>query len=142
MRPLWKGSIGFGLVNIPVRLYSATEESNVSFVSIDKKNNARIRYKKVNETTGKEVTTADIVKAYEIGGQYVVMENEDFDKALPVKKDHIDIVQFVNEKEIDVLYYEKPYYLEPEKGGDKAYVLLREALKKRRQSSSWIICLS
>ena len=135
MRPLWKGSIGFGLVNIPVRLYSATEESNVSFVSIDKKNNARIRYKKVNETTGKEVTTADIVKAYEIGGQYVVMENEDFDKALPVKKDHIDIVQFVNEKEIDVLYYEKPYYLEPEKGGDKAYVLLREALKKESKAA-------
>ena len=135
MRPLWKGSIGFGLVNIPVRLYSATEESNVSFVSIDKKNNARIRYKKVNETTGKEVTTADIVKAYEMGGQYVVMENEDFDKALPVKKDHIDIVQFVNEKEIDVLYYEKPYYLEPEKGGDKAYVLLREALKKEGKAA-------
>ena len=135
MRPLWKGSIGFGLVNIPVRLYSATEESNVYFVSIDKKNNARIRYKKVNETTGKEVTTADIVKAYEIGGQYVVMENEDFDKALPVKKDHIDIVQFVNEKEIDVLYYEKPYYLEPEKGGDKAYVLLREALKKESKAA-------
>ena len=107
MRPLWKGSIGFGLVNIPVRLYSATEESNLSFVSIDKKNNARIRYKKVNETTGKEVSTSDIVKAYEMGGQYVVMDNEDFDKALPVKKDHIDIVQFVNEKEIDVLYYEK-----------------------------------
>ena len=135
MRPLWKGSIGFGLVNIPVRLYSATEESNVSFVSIDKKNNARIRYKKVNETTGKEVSTADIVKAYETGGQYVIMESEDFDKALPGKKDHIDIVQFVNEKEIDVLYYEKPYYLEPEKGGDKAYVLLREALKKESKAA-------
>ena len=135
MRPLWKGSIGFGLVNIPVRLYSATEESNLSFVSIDKKNNARIRYKKVNETTGKEVSTGDIVKAYEMGGQYVVMDSEDFDKALPVKKDHIDIVQFVNEKEIDVLYYEKPYYLEPERGGDKAYVLLREALKKEGKAA-------
>lgn len=135
MRPLWKGSIGFGLVNIPVRLYSATEESNVPFVSVDKKNNARIRYKKVNETTGKEVSTADIVKAYEMGGQYVVMDSADFDKALPIKKDHIDIVQFVNDKEIDVLYYEKPYYLEPEKGGDKAYVLLREALKKEGKAA-------
>jgi DNA end-binding protein Ku len=135
MRPLWKGSIGFGLVNIPVRLYSATEESNVPFVSLDKKNNARIRYKKVNDTTGKEVSPSDIVKAYVMGGQYVIMEDQDFDKALPVKKDHIDIVQFVNEKEIDALYYEKPYYLEPEKGGDRAYSLLREALKKEGKAA-------
>ena len=135
MRPLWKGSIGFGLVNIPVRLYSATEESDISFVSLDKKSGSRIRYKKVSETTNKEVPQADIVKAFKMGEQYVVMEETDFDKALPVKKDHIDIVQFVQEKEIDVLYYEKPYYLEPEKGGDRAYALLREALKKEGKAA-------
>lgn len=130
MRSLWKGSIGFGLVNIPVSLYSATEESNLSFVSLDKQSKGRIRYKKVSEASGKEVKPEDIIKAYEMGGQYVTMESEDFEKAIPTKKDHIDIVQFVLEKEIDALYYEKPYYLAPEKGGDRAYVLLREALKK------------
>jgi DNA end-binding protein Ku len=135
MRPLWKGSIGFGLVNIPVRLYSATEESDISFVTLDKKSNSRIRYKKVSDTTGKEVPPADIVKAYKSGEQYLIMEDEDFEKAMPEKKDHIDIVQFVNEKEIDVLYYEKPYYLEPEKGGERAYVLLREALKKEGKAA-------
>jgi DNA end-binding protein Ku len=130
MRSLWKGSIGFGLVNIPVSLYSATEESNLSFVSLDKQSKGRIRYKKVSEASGKEVKADDIIKAFPIGGQYVMLEDEDFEKAIPTKKDHIDIVQFVVEKEIDALYYEKPYYLAPEKGGDRAYVLLREALKK------------
>src|SRR5215218_10121481 len=135
MRPLWKGSIGFGLVNIPVRLYSATEESDVSFVTLDKKSKSRIRYKKVSDATGKEVVPADIVKAYKSGEQYVIMEDVDFEKAMPEKKDHIDIVQFISEKEIDILYYEKPYYLEPEKGGERAYVLLREALKKEGKAA-------
>ena len=78
MRPLWKGSIGFGLVNIPVRVYTATEESTLHFVSLDKKDKARIRYKKVNETSGKEVPVTDIVKAYEVGKQYILLEEEDF----------------------------------------------------------------
>jgi DNA end-binding protein Ku len=76
--------------------------------------------RRVSEASGEEVQQTDILKAYPTGGQYIIMEEEDFDKALSVKKDHIDIVQFVNEKEIDVLYYEKPYYLEPDKGGDRA----------------------
>ena len=135
MRSLWKGSIGFGLVNIPVSLYSATEESNLSFVSLDKKTQARIRYKKVSESTGKEIDTKDIVKAYPSGAQYIIMEDEDFQKAMPEKKDHIDIVQFVNEKEIDALYYEKPYYLEPQKGGERAYALLRDSLQKEGKAA-------
>lgn len=135
MRPLWKGSIGFGLVNIPVRLYSATEESTIAFVSLDKNTKSRIKYKKVNEQNGKEVAQQDIIKAFPTGGGYVPMEAEDFDKAMPEKKDHIELVQFVNEKEIDVLYYEKPYYLEPEKGGDRAYALLRDALKKEGKAA-------
>jgi DNA end-binding protein Ku len=135
MRALWKGSIGFGLVNIPVSLYSATEESNLAFVSLDKKTKSRIRYKKVSETTGKEISQSDIVKAYPTGGQFVIVEEEDFDKALPEKKEHIDIVQFVNEKEIDAVYYEKPYYLEPQRGGERAYALLRDALKKEGKAA-------
>lgn len=130
MRSLWKGSIGFGLVNIPVALYGATDESNIAFVSLDKSTKGRIRYKKVSETSGKEVKSEDIVKAYEVDGQYVTLDDGDFDKALPTKKDHIDIVQFVSDKEIDALYYEKPYFLAPEKGGERAYALLREALRK------------
>jgi DNA end-binding protein Ku len=97
---------------------------------MDKKTKSRIRYRKVSESSGKEVSNEDILKAYDVGGQMITVDEEDFEKALPSKKDHIDIVQFVKEAEIDALYYEKPYYLAPEKGGDRAYVLLREALKK------------
>src|SRR6478672_11277519 len=135
MRPLWKGSIGFGLVNIPIGLYSATEESNLSFMTLDKKNQAQIRYKKVNDTTGAEVKPADIVKAYKLGKRTVIMAEEDFTKAMPEKTEHIDIVQFVEEKEIDTLYFEKPYYVEPLKGGERAYALLREALKKEGKAA-------
>lgn len=135
MRSIWKGSIGFGLVNIPVRLYTATEESTLPFVSLDKSNNARIRYKKVNEATGKEVKENDLVKGYKMGGGYVLVEPEDFQKATPEKVDHLEIVQFVNEKEIDAVYYEKPYYLEPEKTGARAYALLRDALKKEGKAA-------
>ena len=101
MRPIWTGSIGFGLVNIPVKLYSATEESNLPFFTLDKNNHARIRYKKVNEATGKEVPAEDIVKGYKIGKDVVIVEEEDFEKATPEKLDHLEIVQFISEKEID-----------------------------------------
>lgn len=135
MRPIWTGSIGFGLVNIPVRLYSATDESTLPFISLDKNNHARIRYKKVNETTGKEVSFPDIVKGYKVGSDYVIVEDEDFQKVLPEKNDHLEIVQFINEKEVDAVFYEKPYYLEPDKGGAKAYALLRDALKKEGKAA-------
>lgn len=130
MRILWKGSIGFGLINIPVKLYTATEDSNLKFSTMDKKNNAAIKYRKVNEVTGKEVAPADIVKAYKVGNDVVLLEKEDFEKAAPGKKDHIDITQFVLEREIDSVYYEQPYYLEPDKSGVRAYALLRDALQK------------
>lgn len=130
MRSMWTGSLGFGLVNIPVRMYSATEESDISFVQLDKKTHSRVRYKKVSEATGKELTQEEIAKAYPIGDDYVIIEDEDFEKAMPDKVDHLEIVQFVSEKEVDAVYYEKPYYLEPDKIGAKAYVLLRDALKK------------
>ena len=135
MRPIWTGSIGFGLVNIPVKMYSATEESNLPFITLDKNNHARIRYKKVNETTGKEIDPKDIVKGYKVGKEYVIVEDEDFEKATPEKLDHLEIVQFIYEKEIDAVYFEKPYYLEPDKTGAKAYALLRDALKKEGKAA-------
>jgi DNA end-binding protein Ku len=116
-------------------MYSATEESNLPFVTMDKNNHARIRYKKVNETSGKEVKEGDIIKAYKMGEGYVLLEESDFEKAVPEKIDHLEIVQFINEKEIDAVYFEKPYYLEPEKTGLKAYALLRDALKKEGKAA-------
>lgn len=128
MKSMWKGSIGFGLVNIPVRMYVATEESSISFFQLDKKTHGRVRYKKVSEETGKELQQEDIVKGYEFEGRMLVIDESDLAKAMPEKIDHLEILQFVNEKEIDAVYYEKPYYLEPEKQGGKAYALLRDAL--------------
>jgi DNA end-binding protein Ku len=135
MRSIWKGSVGFGLVNIPVRMYSATEDSTISFELLDKKNKAKIRYKKINELTGDEVNSADIVKGYKVEGGYVIMEDSDFEKAAPEKVDHIEITEFVEEKDIDSIYFEKPYYLEPDKMGTRAYALLREALKKESKAA-------
>jgi DNA end-binding protein Ku len=135
MRSIWKGTIGFGLVNIPVKMYTATEESTIAFVSLDKNNNARIKYKKVNEATGEKVEDSDIVKAYPMGSNFVIVEEEDFQKATPEKMDYLEIVQFIYEKEIDAVYYEKPYYLEPEKSGARAYALLRDALKKEGKAA-------
>src|SRR5215213_7622059 len=101
MRPIWTGAISFGLVNIPVRLYGATDESTIPFVSLDKNNHARIRYKKVNETTGQEVKHTDIVKGYEMGKNVIIVEEDDIKKVSPEKMDHLSIVQFINEDEID-----------------------------------------
>lgn len=133
MKSMWKGSIGFGLVNIPVRLYNATDESTISFVQLDKKTNGRVKYKKVSETSGKELQQQEIIRGYEMGGNYVIVEDSDLAKAMPEKIDHLEIVQFVSEKEIDAVYYEKPYYLEPDRIGAKAYALLRDALKKEQK---------
>ncbi|HLN52513.1 MAG TPA: Ku protein [Lentimicrobium sp.] len=130
MRSIWKGAISFGLVNIPVKLYSATQQSNVSLDMVDKKDHARIRYIRVNEETGKEVPWEQIGKAYKLEGDYIVLEDDDFEKAAPEKSKIIEVNNFVNEKEIDTIYFENSYYVEPEKSGVKAYALLREALHK------------
>jgi DNA end-binding protein Ku len=135
MRSIWKGALGFGLVNIPVQMFSATDESTIPFVSLDKSNHARIRYKKVNEATGKEVAFNDIIKGFELGGSMVIIDDEDIKKASPEKFDQLSIVQFINEDEIDPRYYEKPYYLQPEKNGAVPYVLLRDALKKEKKAA-------
>lgn len=130
MRAIWTGSIGFGLVNIPIRLYSAVEDSSLSLDMLDKKDHSNIRFKRVNENTGKEVPWANIVRGYLVNDKYVVLDKTDFEKASPEKTKHIEITQFVEETEIDSTFFEVPYYIEPDKAGARAYSLLRDALKK------------
>lgn len=131
MRAIWTGAINFGLVNIPVRLYSATQEHEVSFDLLHKKDFSPIRYAKICKAEEKEVDFKDVVKGYEYEkGQYVVLTDEDFERANQRKTKSIDIQSFSNENEIDTIYYDKPYYLEPDKGATKPYTLLREALKE------------
>ena len=130
MRSIWTGAIGFGLVNIPVKMYSAVQGSELDLDMLDKKDNANIKFKRVNEHTGKEVAWENIVKGYKLDDRYIVLTDEDFEKASPEKSKIITIEEFVNEHEIDGMYYETPYYLEPEKSGAKAYALLRDALQK------------
>ena len=131
MRSIWTGSIGFGLVNIPVKLYSGVQGSELNLDMLDSKDHANIKFQRVNANTGKVVPYENIVKGYKVeSGEYVVLTDDDFKKASPEKTKMIEISQFVEEKEIDSMYYESPYYLEPDKSGLKAYGLLRDALKK------------
>lgn len=130
MRPLWKGTIGFGLVTIPVRLFSATQDSELDLDMLDGKDQARIRFQRVNEDTGKEVPFERIVKAYDLEGKYVVLDDADLRNAAVEKSEVIAIKDFIKEEEVEAKYYEKPYYLAPDRGGARAYALLREALKK------------
>ncbi|WP_312654487.1 Ku protein [Proteiniclasticum sp.] len=131
MRSIWKGAISFGLVNIPVSLYSAEESNDLKFSLIDKRDESKIKYQRVNESTGKEVTWDNIVKAYEFDdGDYVVMTDEDFEKADVEATKTVDIETFIQRDELSLMYLEKPYYIAPTKGGEKPYVLLREALEK------------
>lgn len=130
MRPIWTGAIGFGLVNIPVKIYSATEPGNLDLDMLDKKDHARIKYQRVNENTGKEVPWSHIVKGYKLNDRYVVLEEKDFEAASAKKTKTIEISDFVKEEEISSLYYETPYYLEPDKSGARPYQLLLEALQK------------
>lgn len=130
MRPIWTGAIGFGLVNIPVKLYSATQRSEINLDMLDKTDHSHIKYKRVNEKTGKEVTWEQIVKGYKMNDDYVILTDKDFESANAKKTKTIEISDFVEEKEIDSLYFETPYYLEPDKSGTRAYALLREALRK------------
>jgi DNA end-binding protein Ku len=134
MRSIWSGAISFGLVNIPVKLNSAVEASEgLDFDMLSKKDMAPIRYARIDTKTGKEVPWKDIVKGFQYAkGKYVVVEEEDFAKASPEKSKTIDIIQFVKEEEIDPIYYEKPYYLIPDKGADKSYSLLIKALEETK----------
>lgn len=128
MRSLWTGAITFGLINIPVKLFSAVKESSLDLDMLDSHDHSNIKFKRVNENTGKEVPYQNIVKGYLYHDKYVVLEPEDFISADAKKTQTIEILNFVDVNEIDPLYYEQPYYLEPDKYGAKAYALLRDAL--------------
>lgn len=131
MRSIWSGAISFGLIHIPVKLYTAVEEKALDFDMLRREDLCPIRYARVCRDSGEEVPYEHIVKGYEYRkGDYVVLEDEDFKKANVRKTQTIDIVEFVDEHEIDSKLLEKPYYLEPTKQARKAYALLREALKR------------
>ena len=134
MRSIWKGSISFGLVTIPVKLYSATEQKDVSFHQVRRSDGSRIRYKRVAAADGEEVAYGEIAKGYELpSGETVVLTDEDF-KDLPLTSSRaIDVLQFVPLEQVDPIFFEKSYYLEPDKGGVKPYVLLRDALAESGQ---------
>lgn len=129
MRAIWKGWISFGLINIPVNLYSATKEKELSFHLLHKKDLSPIHYSRVCDKEEKEVSWGDIVKGYQLeSGRFVILSDEDFEKANVKRVKSLEILDFVIEEEIDTVFYEKPYFLEPQRGAAKAYLLLREAL--------------
>ena len=129
-RAIWKGSISFGLVNIPIALYPATRREEFKFRLLRKSDLSPVSYKRVAEKDGKEVPWDQIVKGYEYEkGKYVVLKDEDFERVDLEATQTVDIQDFVDQEEIDPIFFYKPYYLEPQKGGDKAYALLRDALK-------------
>ena len=130
-RPIWSGAISFGLVNVPVKLYSATSSKDVRFHQLDGKSKSRIKQKRVSMATGEEVPYEDIVKAYEIApDNYVTITPEELEALDPKATKTIDIEDFVDLDQIDPVYYERPYYLVPDKGGQKAYALLRNAMRE------------
>src|ERR1043165_609616 len=129
MRSIWKGALSFGLVNIPVHMYTASREKEISFVLLHKKDLSEIRYARICKTEDKEVPWNEIVKAYEYEkGDYVVLDDKDFEKANLKKTKTIEIVNFVSEDEVDPVYYVKPYFLEPDKNSENPYGLLRNEI--------------
>jgi DNA end-binding protein Ku len=129
MRPTWKGSISFGLVYIPISVYPATKEEKLSFRQLRKTDLSPIKYKKVAEADSKEVPADEIVKGFEYErGHYVVLSDEDFEKVKIESTHSIDITDFVDMQKVDPKFFYKPYFLEPQKGGEKAYALLHKAL--------------
>jgi len=129
-RAIWKGSISFGLVNIPIALYPATRREELKFRLLRESDLSPVNYKRVAEKDGKEVPWNQVVKGYEYEkGKYVILKDEDFQRVDLEATQTVDIQDFVDQEEIDPIFFYKPYYLEPQKGGDKAYALLRDALK-------------
>ncbi len=128
-RPIWSGSISFGLVNVPVKLFTAVSQKDVRFHQLHGPDKSRIKQKRVSATTGEEVPFGEIVKGYEIGpDQYVVIEPEELESLDPKATHTIDIEEFVDISQIDPMFYERPYYLVPDERAAKPYRLLAEAL--------------
>jgi DNA end-binding protein Ku len=130
MRAIWKGAISFGLVNIPIALYPATRTEELKFRLLRASDQSPVNYKRVAEADGKEVPWDQIVKGYEYEkGKFIVLKEEDFQRVDIEATQTVDIASFVKLEEVNPIFFYKPYYMEPQKGGDKAYVLLREALR-------------
>jgi DNA end-binding protein Ku len=130
-RAMWKGSLAFGLVNIPIELYSATRDHRPKFRLLHAKDESPVRYERVCQTEGKPVGWEELVKGYEYEkGQFVVVTKDDFKTAALEKTKTIDILDFVDPTDIDERYFETPYYLRPAKGADRSYALLREAIRE------------
>jgi DNA end-binding protein Ku len=129
-RALWSGFLSFGLVNVPVALYTATTDQTIHFHQLNKSTSNRIRYKKVDEQTGDEVSTADILNGYDLGGgNYVIVAKDELKQAAPGRSESIEISDFVDLEQIDPMYFQQSYYLAPRgKGAGRAYVLLRQAM--------------
>jgi DNA end-binding protein Ku len=135
-RAIWSGSISFGLVNVPVKVYAAVKQQDLSFHQFEEDTNARIRYKKVSEKTGKEVPSDRIAKGYELSkGHYVMLDSEELESFAPRSTRMIDIEDFVALEEIDPIYYDHTYYLSPDggEGPERAYSLLLQAMEKQQK---------
>jgi len=134
MRAIWKGNISFALVTIPISLISATKRNEISFHYLHKKDLSTVSYKRFCDAEDTEVNWEDITRGYEYEkGQYVEITDEDLDRADVELTKTIQVLEFVNEEEIDPIYFDKPYYLEPQKGGERAYALMREALAQSKR---------
>ena len=134
MRSIWKGSLGFGLVSIPVKLYSAVQTSSLDFDMLDSRDHERIRYQRVNEHTHKEVPYDKIVKGYKLNDDYVIVDENDFEDAAPEKTKVITIESFVNIADVNPMFYETSYYTEPDTKNNKAYALLLQALQQSKKA--------
>jgi len=134
MRSIWKGSLGFGLVSIPVKLYSAVQSSSLDLDMLDSRDHSRIRYQRINEHTHKEVPYDKIVKGYKLNDDYVVLEEADFENAAPEKSKIIEIESFVDIADVNPMFYETSYYAEPDTKNNKAYALLIKALIKSKKA--------
>src|ERR1700760_1640801 len=130
MRSIWTGSIGFGLVSIPIKLFSAVQETRLDLDMLDSRDHANIKFQRVNENTKKEVPYDKIVKGYKYDDEYVILEDADFEAAAPEKSKVIEIESFVDLNSVNPMYYENSYYTEPATKKNKAYALLLAALKK------------
>ncbi|HEX2582827.1 MAG TPA: Ku protein [Chlamydiales bacterium] len=133
MHAVWKGSISFGLVNIPINMYSASESRELKFKLLHKKDLSEVGYSRICKREEREIPWKEVVKGYEIDGRYIVMTEEDFQKASLKTTRSIEILDFTDEHQVDTIYYDAPYFLEPQKEAAKAYALLFEALKRSRK---------
>ena len=134
MRSIWKGAIGFGLVNIPIKLFSAVQNSSLDLDMLDQRDHAKIKFQRINENSHKEVPYNHIVRGYFLKDNYVILDEHDFEEAAPEKSKIIELENFVDIQNINPIYYETSYYAEPEKQGAKAYNLLLQALIKSKKA--------